>query len=188
MRFTRSVEADRLREFLARAEAAPLSYPEVGRSLGDRPDGYHHDSYGVALGTGDAVYRRAIQGLQAWRAHRAAGVIVHPAHAPIEAGTTVALALRAPVLYVLAACRIVAVVCETDRFGFAYGTLAGHPEQGEEAFLIERDGDAVRFTITAFSRPHDLIARLGSPAARVIQRRVTRAYLSGLQRFVAPKD
>jgi uncharacterized protein (UPF0548 family) len=186
MRFTRSVDADRLREFLETARSSPLSYPEVGASLGSRPDGYHHDSYDVALGTGDAVYRRAIRGLEEWQTHRAAGVIVYPPDAPIENGTTVALALPAPGLHVLAACRIVAVVREADRFGFAYGTLAGHPEQGEEAFLIERDGDTVRFTITAFSRPHALLARIGFPLARVIQRRVTRAYLTGLQAFVTP--
>jgi uncharacterized protein (UPF0548 family) len=42
-----------------------------------------------------------------------------------------AIRLRAP-------CRIVYVIDEPDRRGFAYGTLPGHPERGEEAFIISR--------------------------------------------------
>lgn len=39
------------------------------------------------------------------------------------------LRLRAP-------CRVVYTVTESRRRGFAYGTLPGHPECGEEAFVI----------------------------------------------------
>ncbi|GAA4732513.1 hypothetical protein GCM10023350_14890 [Nocardioides endophyticus] len=44
------------------------------------------------------------------------------------------LALRIP-------CRVVYVVDEPERAGFAYGTLPGHPETGEELFLLSRLGD-----------------------------------------------
>ncbi|HEV8560641.1 MAG TPA: DUF1990 family protein [Actinophytocola sp.] len=37
--------------------------------------------------------------------------------------------------------RVVHVVEEEHRRGFAYGTLPGHPECGEEAFLLERHAD-----------------------------------------------
>ena len=40
--------------------------------------------------------------------------------------------LRAP-------CRVVYVVDEPDRRGFAYGTLPGHPETGEELFAVRYD-------------------------------------------------
>lgn len=74
---------------------------------------------------------------------------------------------------------------ESTRFGFAYGTLPAHPEQGEEAFHIERDGEgSVRFLVTAFSRPRHPLARLGAPVARQIQLSVTRRYLAGLAEFV----
>jgi uncharacterized protein (UPF0548 family) len=33
-------------------------------------------------------------------------------------------------------CRVVYTVSEADRQDFAYGTLPGHPEQGEEAFVV----------------------------------------------------
>ena len=39
-------------------------------------------------------------------------------------------------------CRIVSVFKEVDSFGFAYGTLPGHPERGEESFVLERRDDA----------------------------------------------
>ena len=85
----------------------------------------------------------------------------------------------------LAACRIVAVVDEPDRYGFAYGTLPAHPEEGEELFLVTRaDDGTVRFEITVFSRPHDLLTRLGGPIARRVQQHASRRYLEGMLTFV----
>jgi uncharacterized protein (UPF0548 family) len=185
VRFSRSATPERLSELLASRLASALSYPEVGASLSVLPSGYRHDSHQVWLGDGDAAYRRAVQGLVEWQAHRAAGVQVYPPDASLEVGTTVALALPLPGIHALAACRIVTVVREAGRFGFAYGTVVGHPEQGEEAFVVERVGDTVRFRITAFSRPADPLARAGSPVTRYIQRRVTRGYLDGLRAYVA---
>jgi uncharacterized protein (UPF0548 family) len=70
--------------------------------------------------------------------------------------------------------QVVYVVQEPARRGFAYGTLPGHLESGEEAFVIERhDDDTVTFTITAFSRPATLLARAAGPAGRIIQHRIT---------------
>jgi uncharacterized protein (UPF0548 family) len=75
-------------------------------------------------------------------------------------------------------------VNEPHRKGFAYGTLAGHPERGEEAFVVELTpaGD-VRLSIRAFSRPARLIARLGGPAGRAVQRWVTARYVRALRRL-----
>ncbi|MFE1950591.1 DUF1990 family protein [Streptomyces sp. NPDC059524] len=78
-------------------------------------------------------------------------------------------------------CRVVRVVREPDRIGFAYGTLAGHPECGEEAFLVTREPDgSVWFRIRAFSRPGRWYTRLAGPLARVVQLAVTRRYLRAL--------
>lgn len=89
-------------------------------------------------------------------------------------------------VFVLAPCRIVYLIHDAENFGFAYGTLPGHPESGEEAFHIARttDGD-VSFGIHVFSRPADPLARLGGPLARAVQTRVTKAYLEGVRSFVA---
>jgi uncharacterized protein (UPF0548 family) len=85
---------------------------------------------------------------------------------------------------VAAPCRIVAVFKEPDAFGFAYGTLPGHPERGEESFVVERRGTSTYFAIRAFSKPIDPLARLSGPLGRAVQRSVTRRYITALRRFV----
>jgi uncharacterized protein (UPF0548 family) len=117
---------------------------------------------------------------------------VFPADAPIVEGTTVAVLTSLGPLHVLSACRIVRVVDEPDRFGFAYGTLPSHPEEGEEHFLVTRspdltgDGGAVRFDVVAFSRHHDLLTKLGGPIPRRFQARATQQYLQGMRDVVEP--
>jgi uncharacterized protein (UPF0548 family) len=133
------------------------------------------------------VWDAARDGIRTWRLHRGSGLLVAPADAPIAVGSEVVsvISLAGPV-HVLAACRIVEVVDEPDRFGFAYGTLAVHPAQGEEAFVVERDEHGVvRLTVTAFSRGNGLLMRLGGPVARWQQAAATRNYLDALARHVA---
>jgi uncharacterized protein (UPF0548 family) len=113
---------------------------------------------------------------------------VVPADTPLIVNETLLVLLRAGAFHVVAPCRIVYVIDEPKQFGFAYGTLPGHPEQGEESFVITATAAGeVRFDVTALSRPSETLAKLVSPVARVIQRRVTNAYLAGLQRFVSPQ-
>ena len=102
----------------------------------------------------------------------------------LEVGATVAVAVRVAFLTAVAPCRIVYVLDNADRFGFAYGTLAGHPERGEESFVVSRAGDRVTFDVVAFSRPAGALARLGAPIARAVQTSVTRRYLAGLKAYV----
>jgi uncharacterized protein (UPF0548 family) len=56
------------------------------------------------------------------------------------------------------------------RHGFAYGTLPGHAESGEEWFLVEwdRTDGGVCYDILAFSRPQQILARLGYPWVRSV--------------------
>lgn len=83
--------------------------------------------------------------------------------------------------YVTAAARIVYVVDEPNRYGFAYGTLPHHPVAGEEAFLVEQDeGGNVSFEIEVFSRPRHPLARLGKPVSRLVQKKTTRRYMRGM--------
>jgi len=60
-----------------------------------------------------------------------------------------------------------------QRFGFTYGTLPDHAGSGEERFLIEwdREEGSVWYDILAFSRPRHLLARLGYPWVRRVQKR-----------------
>jgi uncharacterized protein (UPF0548 family) len=118
-------------------------------------------------------------------AHRLPGMGVFPQHQEILTGATVVVTLGTPFAALVVPCRIVSVIDGQTAWGFAYGTLPGHPEQGEEAFVVSMAPDqSVHFEITAFSRPGDPLVRLSGPIARSLQRGGTAGYLRALQRFV----
>ena len=188
MELVRPGNGDMVKRLLATSADAQPTYPEVGATLrGDHPEGYRHDTYEAELGNGRTVFKRATTGLKTWRSHAVPGIDVLPHSAPIEPGATVVVTLGTPWLALAAPCRIVGVVDESDLVGgFAYGTLPGHPEQGEESFVVTiDDNDLVRFRITAFSRPGERIARLAEPVGRAVQRAGTNGDPKALQRFVA---
>lgn len=172
-----------------RARPTQPTYDAVGASLtGARPAGFHHHEDSIALpargGGASTGFDAAAEGLRRWAAHRHAGLVVAPSEPPAE-GATVAVAAPVGIVTAVAVCRVVAVVDAPGRYGFAYGTLPGHPECGEEAFVVERGDDGgVTFRVVSFSRPAELLARLGGPVTRVVQRRTTRRYLDGLAAFV----
>ena len=122
-------------------------------------------------------------GLRNWVAHEGAGLRIYPKDPVMPDATVIAVTSIGP-MQMAAPCRIVAVFKEPDVFGFSYGTLPGHPESGEESFVLERRGDATYFIVRAFSRPVDPLARLSGPIGRAVQHSVTRRYLSALRRFV----
>jgi uncharacterized protein (UPF0548 family) len=166
--------AHRLRE-------AELTYGEAGQTAGALPPSYHHLRRSSVIGSGADVFADAANALISWQAHLRAGLRVAATAATAEPGIVVLLGLGAGPIRIAAPCRVIYAVDEPQRRGFAYGTLPGHPERGEEAFIIEqhRDG-AVTFTITAFSAPATLLAQAAGPAGRAIQRRITSRYLKAL--------
>ena len=91
------------------------------------------------------------------------------------------------------ATRIVYTIDESEespaRFGFAYGTLPGHVESGEERFLIEwdRNTDQVFFDILAFSRPRHILTRIGYPFARAMQKQFAKQSVEVMQATVAQR-
>jgi uncharacterized protein (UPF0548 family) len=99
----------------------------------------------------------------------------------IAPGDTAMLFIRFLTARVKAPARVVYVVDEPTRRGFAYGTLPGHPEDGEEAFIVElADDDSVWMVIRAFSRPSRWYWWLVSPVLRATQEFYTRRYLRAL--------
>lgn len=171
-----------MNEILAGAAGAELTYGEVGATRDAvLPPGYRHLQCRVRVGSGGRDYARSVDRLFAWDVQRLAGLTVEPAGAPVETGATVLVVGRFSVLRITAPCRVVWVETGQRRSGFAYGTLPGHPERGEEAFVVERDeaGD-VWFQVRAFSRPARWYARLGAPAAERLQRLITKRYLRAM--------
>jgi uncharacterized protein (UPF0548 family) len=164
-----------------------LTYEEVGTTAGPvLPKGYHHARVSVELGRGADVWARAQESVRTWQAHRRAGATIYPDATLLAVGTEVVATFRLGPLFIVAPCRVVYVTAEPDRFGFAYGTLPGHPERGEEAFHVARSDDGtVRFEIVAFSRPATAMARLSGPLARLVQNRTTHLYLDGVREYAS---
>jgi uncharacterized protein (UPF0548 family) len=172
--------------FVATQRDLDVTYTDVGAARdGTKPRGFHVDVFSVELGRGDAVFERAKDGLRQWAAHREAGVSVTPPDAQLVVGETVGLVVRTGGVYMRAACRVVWTIDESDRFGFGYGTLPGHPECGEEAFVVNRDDEGrITFDISAVSKPRHPLVRLGAPVARFMQMRATRNYLAGMHHWI----
>ncbi len=162
-----------------------VSYEPVGATLAgiEPPSAYHRLHVTRPIGNGTERFEAAKQAIADWAGHRRAGAFLQPQRPALETGSEVALALRVWPLWVTAACRIVAVIDEPDRFGFAYGTLPHHPESGEESFVVAREPstDAVTLEITAYSLPASWPAKLGGPVGRAFQRFMAGRYLDGFE-------
>ncbi|MEU6388820.1 DUF1990 domain-containing protein [Streptomyces sp. NPDC046939] len=156
-----------------------LTYTEIGATLAEDhrlPPGYAHLDRRVRLGSGQQCFERAGAAVLSWGAQRGAGLSVTPGDDVREGADVVLrlLGLRIP-------CRVVGVVRDGVRIGFAYGTLPGHPERGEEAFLVVREADdSVWFRIRAFSRPGRWYTRAAGPVGRAAQQWATRRYLRAI--------
>jgi len=175
MWFLKKPSQDRIRTFRALQSLQPLSYREVGSTQGQAPGGYDFDRTRTQLGRGRAVFQAACGALQQWRMFPPPWTEIHPANTPIRTGNVVVVLGRVFGLWWMNACRIVYVIEETEpqrSFGFAYGTLPGHVESGEERFTVEWDrDDVVWYDLRAFSRPHYWPARLCYRMTRRLQRR-----------------
>ena len=139
----------------------------------------------MLLGADEDTWGLAVAGLRLWEAQRGAGAHVVPPDAPILEGTTVLVTLGLPGCTMVAPCRVVYVTDESDVFGFGYGTLSGHPAEGEESFLVRRVDGKVHFEVVAMSRPASLFTRLSGPIGRFVQSQMTERYLKALAAFVA---
>jgi uncharacterized protein (UPF0548 family) len=157
-----------------------FTYPEVGATAAELPVGYQHLHASRDVGTGRELFEQCAETVMTWGVQRGAGLIVVPGER-VQVGAENRIGLRLGPLRTWAPCRVVYVLDDPDRKGFAYGTLPGHPECGEESFIVSLDADGtVRFDVTAFSRPARWFARLGGPVTGLIQRRVTWRYLAAV--------
>lgn len=153
----------------------PFTYAEVGATAGPFPADYHHVSKSAEIGRGRPRFDEAAAKVMRWGMLRGAGAKVTASGELAEPGATVIVGLgpvRAP-------CRVVYVIDEPDRRGFAYGTLPGHPESGEELFAVRYDPatDIVYAEVAAFSRHATWWSRAGGPFTQLLQRVMTSRYV-----------
>ncbi|OAI40311.1 hypothetical protein AYO40_04885 [Planctomycetaceae bacterium SCGC AG-212-D15] len=187
----RQPDAARLDALRDACRNLPFNYTEIGCTREDAPsraDGYQLDHYRTQLGAGASVFADACRATRAWQMLQLGWVRPCWPDAPIEEGALIATRARVFGFYIINVCRIVYVEEEPERrFAFAYGTLPGHVERGEERFAIDRDSadDTVWFSIRACSRPGSLWTFLGYPLARRLQRRFGRDSLSAMASAIA---
>jgi uncharacterized protein (UPF0548 family) len=125
-------------------------------------------------------YDAAARALFGWEMHRRTPFLDVPAGTQDAAPGIRVLVRMGPLR---APCRVVWTLTEDDRTGFAYGTLPGHPECGEEAFVLRRHPDGtVDFTVLAFSRPAARLVRAAGPLGRLGQRVAADQYGRALRR------
>jgi uncharacterized protein (UPF0548 family) len=176
--FLSNPSAAAVAEYVEAQRQCEFTYAHIGctRNAARSIEGFAFDQYRVRLGRGRASFGAAREALAAWRMFPRDWTRVIHAEREFRAGQTVAVLIRVFGLWWLNAARIVYVIDDFERqFGFAYGTLPGHVECGEERFLVERDEeDAVWYDLRAISQPRHWTTRWGYPLVRRQQRRFAR--------------
>lgn len=160
-----------------------LTYPDalflstLGLDAGATPHSLGLDDWVITdekriLGSGKKCFDEASNRLLSWQAHEFAGV-----HVSTTGAESVSLRFgptNSP-------CLILKRETLAARTVLVYGTLPGHVETGEEAFIIDLAADGTVYgRCIAFSRPAWIWARLGAPVARRVQLYITRRYLRGM--------
>jgi uncharacterized protein (UPF0548 family) len=159
--------------------AAPLAYLDVGVTT---TRGRDVASWQRTIRRGGNAFDSAVDALLSWQAEAGAGLRVEASDGRVRVGSLVDLYLGIAQAALRAPCRVVTVLDEPRRRGFAYGTLPEHPESGEEAFVIEQTANEVVFSVRVSSRPATLLARAGGPVTRLAQHGIIRRYLRALDR------
>jgi hypothetical protein len=156
------------------------------RTARDHQDVYERDLEPESPGPPGEHFRRvaaAIRRYDIFPPSLVAGVI----RRPVEPGDTVGIHYRGfPLVRLFFAARVVEIFDDLHdgwyRAGFRYRTLVGHPELGEETFVVEKHAATgrVRVALRSWSRPGTWLARLGAPIVRVAQVRASHAALAHL--------
>lgn len=175
-----------IRRFLEHQATLDFSYPTPRCTQASAPPGFVVDHTRIELGRGQQTFDAGVAALGHWRQFALGWMETWPTDVPLEPGRNVAILARIMGLWWLNACRIVYLVDEDGpkrALGFAYGTLPGHAEMGEERFVIEWDraDDRVWFDILAHSRPRFILARCGYPLVRRMQKRFGREATASLK-------
>lgn len=174
MRFLKESEAAALR-------SAACSYAGVGQGFDRAPPGFIRHERSRILTRRD--FNGAVHDLLFWRAHEQAGLKVATSDLPLREGSVVLMRLGIGPLSLRIPGRVTDLIDEPRRGGFGYATLLGHPEAGEERFILEHlDDGSIRFTTTAISKPASRLARLAGPIGRRFQLFMTQRYLTALDR------
>lgn len=168
-----------IRQFLEDRRNDNFSYAEVGVSRCDESfeniAEYNIDRNRVQVGNGSEDFEKAVEAVKKWKMFEMSWVKLCWTNTPIKVGENVAILASHFGFWSLNASRIVYVIEEkgaVEKFGFAYGTLTEHGERGEERFTVEfrRQSGEVWYDLYAFSKPNHILAQIGYPLGRRLQK------------------
>lgn len=180
----------KIRDYLAACESRDLNYSERGQTAGDAPKGYKIDIHEQALGQGLDCFMRACEAVRLFKMNDFGWIKVCWPTGSLKEDQIFATVARIMGIWTVNPCRIVYLINEDSpelkRYGFAFGTIESHAEQGEERFQVEwrKSDNQVTYHIYAFSRAHHILARLGYPVSLAVQKRFFRDSKESMRRFV----
>ncbi len=172
MIFIKIPNALKINAFIAEEKQLPFTYSPIEGTRRAKIEGYDNDFAQIKLGEGELVFEKAKKLIQDWKMFPSAWTKILGDNKSIQEGTSIVMMARFLGVWFRNSCKIVYVIDEKKRFGFAYGTLPGHIESGEELFLVEiNQQNEVFYSIKAFSRPRHFLAKIGYPIIRILQER-----------------
>lgn len=162
-----------LDNFIKKETSKAFTYPEVGATAMDKEFKHYDNDYNyIELGKGAEIWQKAKEALRNWQHFPLPWTKIYPNTTELKKGAVVVVMFRLFGIWWRNSAKIVYAFDESNRFGFAYGTLPGHIEMGEEVFWVERDATGmVSYHIKAFSKPRFWLAKIGYPIARFYQRK-----------------
>lgn len=182
-------------ESIAHLRKASSQWPfadAVGQlAQGKRPPGFVEDHNRREIGSGKDAFERAKAAITSWRMFDFDWIHVEPADAPIAEGSTVAIVAKTYKVWTASPARIFAIIDQhegdQERFGFTYGSLPGHAEQGIESFCVEYNhaDQSAWYDLHSFSRPGRWFTSLTPWLTRRVQARFARDSMGAMERAVA---
>jgi uncharacterized protein (UPF0548 family) len=146
-----------------------FSYPAVGATQDkNAPDRFVIDHNRVRLGSGRAVFEQAKAALRWWEMFNLGWIQLCWPETPVEVGNIVGVLARLGGIWSLNLCRVVYIIDEVDNT-----TVEWHQAD-----------DSVWYDIFAFSRPKQLLAQIGYPVARRLQKRFAVDSMAAMRRVI----
>ena len=193
------------RRSTASTSATGLNYAAVGATatsqvLSYPPTGFRASEFRHRIGSGARRFDVAGRSLMTWGVLRGAGVGVEDVAAASEVsrglggplfledgtpwitpGMTATLLLVEKPIAVRAPVRVISIVDEPGRIGFAFGSCPGHPAQMEQLLLLEHDDDeSVWLTMRSIWRASSLKWRVPAAAYSMADKHINRRFLTAL--------
>lgn len=143
--------------------------------------GFRRSETTAVVGYGDAAWESAAEAVLRWEVKTQSGFSVDLVGV-VQEGQRVNVKVKVLAFTVVEPVEVVEVVRLPKLSGFSYRTLPGHPVNGEEAFIVHRNGDEVVLTVRSLTRAAKQQPwRSLFPVLLIAQQFVRRRYRRALQ-------